>query len=94
MLERCDVSILNKNIQKIPFLQVVDHGSLQKCCDSHYACYPARACVSRSYVIRADVHLYVCIYICVTPPPKKSLNGTLAVVLPFQIFAVDFSLNL
>ena len=26
--------------------------------------------------------------------PKKSLNGTLAVDLPFQTLAVDFSLNL
>ena len=42
-------------------------------------------------MIGAGVHLYVYIYVC---DPNKSLNGTLAVDLPFQTLAVDFSLNL
>ena len=34
--------------------------------------------------------------LCVTPPPPppQSLNGTLAVNLPFQTLTVDFSSNL
>ena len=42
-------------------------------------------------MIGTGVHLYI--YMCVYDPPK-SLNGTLAVDLPFQTLAVDFSLNL
>ena len=42
--------------------------------------------------------LYIFIYILYnymyTYDPQKSLNGTLAVDLPFQTLAVDFSLNL
>ena len=34
--------------------------------DSYCIHYPARACTSRSYVVGAGVHLYVCIY----DPPK------------------------
>ena len=52
--------------------------------------HPACACASRSYVIGAGVHLYI-YYMYIT---KKSLNGTLAVDLPFQTLVVDFSLNL
>ena len=52
------------------------------------ASYPARACTSRSYVIRAGVHLYIYMYVCVDDPPKR-LNGTLAVDLSFQTLAVD-----
>ena len=38
-------------------------------------CYPARACVSRSYVIGSGVHLYIlyiciCIYVCIRPKKK------------------------
>ena len=51
--------------------------------------YPACPYVSRRYVIGTGVHLYVCI-IC---DPQKSLNGTLAVDLPFQTLAVDLSLT-
>ena len=36
----------------VPKIVIVDKGN-----------YPARACASRSYVIRAGVHLYVCMYI-------------------------------
>ena len=53
--------------------------------------YRARACVIRSYVIRAGGHLYTLytyLYTCNDPP--KSLNGTLAVNLPFQTHTVDF----
>ena len=53
--------------------------------------YPARACASRSYVIGTGVYLYIYIY---DNDPQKSLNGTLAVDLPIQTLAVDFSLNL
>ena len=55
--------------------------------------YPARACVSRSYVIGAGVHLFIYVYVYICDPPK-SLNGTLVVDSPFQTLAVDFSLNL
>ena len=46
--------------------------------------YPAHVCVS--YVIGAGVH------ICNDPP--ISLNGTLAVNLPFQTLTVELLLNL
>ena len=42
-------------------------------------------------MIGAGVHLYMCVCIY---DPQKSLNDTLAVDLPFQILAVDFSFNL
>ena len=42
-------------------------------------------------MIGVGVHLYVGMYIMCDPP--KSLNGTLAVDLPFQSLVVDFSLN-
>ena len=33
-------------------------------------------------------------YVCMWPPPTKSLNGTLAIDSSFQTLIVDFSLNL
>ena len=38
-------------------------------------------------MIGTSVHLYIYIYVT---PPKKSLNGTLAVDSPFQTIEVDF----
>ena len=43
-------------------------------------------------MIGAGVHFYIYIYMYMTPQ-KESLNGTLAVDLPFQTLAVDFLLN-
>ena len=43
-------------------------------------------------MIGAGVHLYIHVRVCIRP--KKNLNGTLAVDLPFQTHTVDFSLNL
>ena len=40
------------------------------------------------------IYIYLYVYVYDPPPQKKSLNGTLAVDLPFQTLAVDFSLNL
>ena len=52
-----------------------------------------RACASCSYVIGPSVHLYIYVYMYVYDP-IESLNGTLAVDLPFQTLAVDFLSNL
>ena len=41
-------------------------------------------------MFETGVHIYVCIIIC---DPQKSLNGTLAIDLPFQTLTVDLSLN-
>ena len=47
------------------------------------------ACASRGYVVGVGVHMYI--YIC---DAKKKIEGILAVDLPFQTLAVDFSSNL
>ena len=38
-----------------------------------------------------NIYLYIYMYMC---DSKKSLNGTLAIDLPFKSLQVDFSLNL
>ena len=44
--------------------------------------YPARAARERVYMIRAGVHIYVCLW------TKKYLNRTLAIDSDFQTFMV------
>ena len=64
----------------------LNHGSLQKCMDSHHACYSA--CASRGLCDR-DWCPYMYIYIGMFVD-KKKLNRTLAINSPFQIFTVGF----
>ena len=56
--------------------------------------YPTRACTSRGLFDRGwcpFIYTYVYRYVC---DSNKGLNSTLAVDLPFQTLAVDFSSNI